>query len=186
MQQFFVLFFFMIWLALCGTMSLSFTLQGTSTGLYLVWVLLFCLPFLLRPLAWAERQLRPAMTLIRRRRSRAWVHLAPWQPTTDLTPERVHQFWQSVKASTRQALEKHHIVIISSHLLTDIRAHRVLACIAEGGLIVQHRTYRIPFTPAMKALMQLEILFRQWRWRTDFRSDWPVLVLRRKSCGPEK
>lgn len=101
-------------------------------------------PFLLRPLAWAERQLRPAMTLIRHRRSRAWVHLAPWQPTTDLTPERVHQFWQSVMASTRQALEKHHIVIISSHLLTDMRAHRVLAYIAEGGLTVHHRTYRIP------------------------------------------
>ena len=176
----------MTWLALCGTMSLSFTLQGTSTGFYLVWGLLFCLPFLLRPLAWAERQLRPAMTLIRHRRSRAWVHLAPWQPTTDLTPERVHQFWQSVKALTREALEKHHIVIISSHLLTDSRARRVLACIAEGGLTVHHRTYRIPFTPAMRALMQLEILFRQWRWRTEFRSDWPVLVLRRKSSGPKK
>lgn len=183
MQQLFVLFFFMIWLALCGTMSLSFTLQGTSMGFYLVWVLLFCLPFLLRPLAWAERQFRPAMTLTRHRRSRARVHLAPWQPTTDLKPERVHQFWQSVKTSTRQALEKHHTVIISSHLLTDIRARRLLACIAEGELNVHHRTYHIPFTPAMRALMQLEILFRQWRWRKNLRTEWSVLVLRRKSLG---
>lgn len=185
MQQFFVFFFFMIWLALCGTMSLSFTLPGTSTGFYLVWVLLFCLPFLLRPLAWAERQLRPAMTLIRHRRSRAWVHLAPWQPTTDLTRERVQHFRQSVNASTRLALEKHQTVIISSHLLTGNRARQVLACIEENGLTVQKRSYRIPFTPAMKALMQLEILLRQWRWRKDFRTEWPVLVIRRKFCKPK-
>lgn len=186
MQQFFVLFFFMIWLALCGTMSLSFTFQGTSTGFYLVWGLLFCIPFLLRPLAWAERQFKPAMTLIRHRRSRAWVHLAPWQPTTDLTQERVHQFWQSVNASTLLALEKHHSVIISSHLLTGNRARRLLASIEGLGLTIHCRTYRIPFTPAMRSLMQLEILFRQWRWRMNFRKDWPVLVIRRKSFRPGK
>ncbi len=105
----------------------------------------------------------------------------PWQPTTDLTPERVNHFWQSVNASTCLALEKHHTVIISSHLLTGNRARRLLACIEENGLTVQQRTYRIPFTPAMRALMQLEILFRQWRWRTDFRTYWPVLILRSKT-----
>lgn len=165
-------------------MSLSYTLQGTFTRFYLVWVLLLCLPFLLRPLAWAERQFRPAMTLIRHRRRRAWVHLAPWQPTTNLTPERVHQFWQSVSVSTCLALEKHHTVIISSHLLTGNRARRLLACIEENGLTVQQRTYRIPFTATMRALMQLEILFRQWRWCTDFRTYWPVLILRSKTFLP--
>jgi hypothetical protein len=181
MQQSFVFSFFMLWMTLSGAMSLSFTPDGTRTGFYLVWALLFILPFFLRPLAWAERQFRPAMTLILYRRKRAWVHLAPWQPTTDLTPARVCLFWQSVNASTCQALEKHRTVIISSHLLTGFRARRVLACIDESGLTVHSRTYRIPFTPAKRALMQLEILFRQWRWRTDFRRDWPVLVLRRKS-----
>ncbi|MFT4269907.1 MAG: hypothetical protein QM578_02760 [Pantoea sp.] len=181
MQQFFVFSFFMLWMTLSGAMSLSFTLDGIRTGFYLVWALLFCLPFFLRPLAWAERQFRPAMTITRHRRKRVWVHLAPSQPTTDLTPARICLFWQSVNASTCQALEKHRTVIISSHLLTGFRAQRVLACIDESGLTVHSRTFRIPFTPAKRALMQLEILFRQWRWRTDFRRDWPVLVLRRKS-----
>ncbi|MHC0025538.1 hypothetical protein [Enterobacter vonholyi] len=185
MQKFFVFSFFIVWLALCGVMSLGVITYGASSELYLVWALLFCLPFLLRPLAWAERQFRPEMTLICYRRRRAWVHLAPWQPTTDLTSERVHHFWQSVNTSTRLALEKNHTVIISSHLLTCIRARRVLSRIQKSGLSVKRRTYRIPFTPGMRALMQLEILFRQWRWRTDFRTDWPVLVIRRKSTKPK-
>jgi hypothetical protein len=186
MQQTMVFSFFMLWMALSGTMSLSFIPDGTRTGFYLVWGLLFCLPFFLRPLSWAERQFRPAMTITRHRRSRAWVHLAPWQPTTDLTPARVCLFWQSVNTSTCQALEKHRTVIISSHLLTGFRARRVLACIEENGLTVSRRTYRISFTPEKRALMQLEILFRQWRWRTNFRRDWPVLVLRRKSLNTDK
>jgi len=114
------------------------------------------------------------------------VHLAPWQPTTDLTPARVCLFWQSVNASTCQALETHRTVIISSHLLTGIRARRLLAHTTEYGLTVRSRIYQIPFTPWKRALMQLEILFRQWRWRSVFRTTWPVLVLRRKSSGPEK
>ncbi|EHX8394613.1 hypothetical protein K3356_001109 [Salmonella enterica subsp. enterica serovar Idikan] len=186
MQQSLVFSFFMLWIALTGTMSLSFIPDGTRTGFYLVWGLLSGLPFLLRPFAWAERQFRPAMTITRHRRRRAWVHLAPWQPTTDLTPARVRLFWQSVNTSTCQALEKNRTVIISSHLLTGFRARRVLACLGESGLTVHRRTYHIPFTPAKRALMQLEILFRQWRWRTDFRRDWPVLVLRRKSLNTEK
>ncbi|HDZ2453943.1 TPA: hypothetical protein RSR67_002760 [Klebsiella pneumoniae] len=186
MQQAFVFSVLLLWMGLSGAMSLSFTAGSTHIRFYLIWALLFCLPFLLRPFARAERQFRPAMTLVSHRRRRAWVHLAPWQPTTDLTSERVHQFWQSVNSSTRQALEKHRTVIISSHLLTGIRARRVLVCIAESGIAVHSRTYRTPFTPAKRALMQLEILFRQWRWRTDFRSDWSVLVLRSKSPEPEK
>lgn len=180
MQQTYVFSVLLLWLALSGAMGLSFSPDGTRGGFYLVWVLLFCLPFLLRPLAWAERQFWPSMTLISRRRRRAWVHLAPWQPTTNLTPARVRLFWQGVNESTLQALQKHRTVIISSHLLKGFRARRVLACIGESGLTVHSRTYLIPFTPAKRALMQLEILFRQWRWRMDFRRDWPVLVLRRK------
>jgi len=186
MQQSIVFSFFILWMILTGAMSLSFTLDGTRTWFYLVWALLFCLPFFLRPLAWTERQFRPSMTLIRHRRKRAWVHLAPWQPTTNLTPARVCLFWQSVNASTCQALEKHCTVIISSHLLTGFRAQRVLDCIKESGVIVHSRTYRIPFTPAKRALMQLEILFRQWRWRTDFRTTWPVMVICRKSYDVDK
>lgn len=186
MQQSFVFSVLFLWLGLSGAMSLDFTAVITSTEFYIVWALLFCLPFLLRPLARAERQFRPAMTLISHRRNRAWVHLAPWQPTTNLTPECVCRFWQSVNASTCQALKKHRTVVISSHLLTVIRARRLLAYIEESGLTVHSRTYRIPFTPAKRALMQLEILFRQWRWRTNFRRDWPVLVIQRKYYEPEK
>nr|WP_310615766.1 hypothetical protein [Pantoea cypripedii] len=186
MQQTYVFYLLLLWLGLSGTMSLGFTTGSTCTGFYLVWALLFCLPFLLRPLAGAERHLRPAMTVISHRRNRAWVHLAPWQPTTNLTPARVCRFWQSVNASTCQALEKHRTVVISSHLLTAIRTRRLLAYIEENGLTVHSRTYCIPFTPAKRSLMQLEILFRQWRWRTNFRRDWPVLVIQRKYSEPEK
>ncbi len=186
MQQFYVWSALIMWLGLSGAMSLFFPTNNACFGFYLVWVLLFCLPFLLRPVAWAERQFSPKMTLIRCRRHRAWVHLAPWQPTTNLTPERVYHFWQDVNVSTWQTLKKRQTVIISSHLLTAIRARRLLLFIVESGLTVQSRTYHIPFTPAKRALMQLEILFRQWRWRTYFRTDWPVLVLRQKSSVPEK
>ncbi|MBY6257769.1 hypothetical protein K3G69_25640 [Phytobacter diazotrophicus] len=186
MQQACVFSFFLLWLGLSGVMGLEITGGVPCSGFYLVWVLLSGLPFLLRPLAWAERRFRPKMTLISQHGKRAWVHLAPWQPTTDLTPSRVCLFWQNVNASTCQALETHRTVIISSHLLTGIRARRLLAHTTEYGLTVHRRTYRIPFTPAKRALMQLEILFRQWRWRTDFRRDWPVLVLRRKSLNTEK
>jgi hypothetical protein len=71
----------------------------------------------------------------------------PWQPTTDLTPSRVCLFWQNVNASTCQALETHRTVIISSHLLTGIRARRLLAHTTEYGLTVRSRIYQIPFTP---------------------------------------
>lgn len=183
MQQVFVFSVLLLWLALSMVLSLSFATESTCAKFYLLWTLLFCLPFFLRPFAWTERQFRSSMTLTRRRQRRAWVHLAPWQRTTDLTPARVRLFWQAVYESTCQALEQHHIVIISSHLLTDIRAHRLLAQIENSGLDVYSLSYRIPFNPFKKSLMQLEILFRQWHWRTNFRCDWPVLVVRNKTAG---
>jgi hypothetical protein len=165
-------------------MGLEITGGVPCSGFYLVWVLLSGLPFLLRPLAWAERRFRPKMTLISQHGKRAWVHL-PWQPTTDLTPSRVCLFWQNVNASTCQALETHRTVIISSHLLTGIRARRLLA--TPRNMDSRSAAVFIRFLYSWKrALMQLEILFRQWRWRTDFRRDWPVLVLRRKSLNTEK
>lgn len=185
MQQACVFSFFLIWLGLSAALGLEIT-GSVCSGFYLVWVLLSGLPFLLRPLAWAERRFRPEMTLISQHGKRAWIHLAPWQPSTGLTPPRVCLFWQSVNASTCQALETYRTVIISSHLLTSKRALRVLAHTREYGLTVRSRIYQIPFTPWKKALMQLEILFRQWRWRSVFRTTWPVLVLRRKSSGPDK
>ncbi|MBK0123569.1 hypothetical protein IAE30_07405 [Pantoea sp. S61] len=186
MQQMIVFITLTSWLVLSSLMSSSFT-GGSRHGVFVtVWALLACIPFMLKPLARAERQFRPALTLISHRRTRGWVHLAPWQPTTNLTPEKVGQFWNSVNTSACQALQTHQTVIISSHLLTGIRARRVMAHLEKCGFDVRSRTYSIPFTPASKALMQLEILFRQWRWRTEFRSVWPVLVLKRKSSDAQK
>jgi hypothetical protein len=93
----------------------------------------------------------------------------PWQPTTDLT-SRVCLFWQNVNASTCQALETHRTVIISSHLLTGIRAAGYWPTPRNmdslSAAVLSDSFYSLE-----RALMQLEILFRQWRWRTDFRRD---------------
>lgn len=186
MQQMIVLITLISWLILSNQLSSSFT-SGCSHGVFFtVWVLTACIPFLLNPLASAERKFRPALTLISHRRARGWVHLAPWQPTTNLTQKKVDQFWNSVNTSARQALMTHKTVIISSHLLTGVRARRVMVHLEKSGLDVRCRVFSIPFTPAKKAVMQLEILFRQWRWRSNFRDDWPVLVLQRKSSDREK
>lgn len=181
MQQLIVVAFLLFWLALSGAVSHLYTAQTPGGWLYLTWwLLIFTLPFLLRPAGRAERWFRPELTLISHCRKRARVHLAPCQPTAGLTPERVSAFWCSVNTSTCRALTENRTVIIASHLLTARRARRLLAHLEEHGFHVRYRVFSVPFTPALRAVMQLEILFRQWRWLRPSRTDWPVMVIRER------
>ncbi|WP_168385859.1 hypothetical protein [Erwinia amylovora] len=182
MQQAIIVAFFIIWLGISGGVSVMYT-SGTG-WLLLVWPLIFCIPFLLRPLGWIERQFRPNLSLVSRRKGRPYVHLSPWQPTVRLSAPQVRAFWSSVNQSTCEALQKNRTVVVSSHLLTANRAGRLQAHLAESGRHFRCRVFSVPFTPAAKAVMQLEILFRQWRWRSPSASDWPVMVIRNKSSGP--
>lgn len=181
MQQIIIFTILLLWLIVSGVASRSISADYSCICFILIWGIQFGLPFLLRPLAWAERQSKPAFTLIVRRRRHIWVHLAPWQPTTDLKSEQVKQFWHSVNSSIIQALNQHRSVVISSHLLTSGRAQRIISHAEKSGFTFRIRTYRMPFTPQKRAVMQLEILFRQWRWRSEFRAEWQVMIIRKTS-----
>lgn len=180
MQQRIVFFVLFSWLTLCGAASLTLT-NGDDVQFWLAWTLMSALPFLLRPLGVAERLLRPGLTLVSCRRGRACVHLAPWHPTVGLKAFRVNAFWQAVCVSTCVALRHNDTVIVSSHLLTTSRVRRLQGGLTDCGQPFRCRVFSVPFTPSARAVMQLEILFRQWRWRSAFRNAWPVMVIRRKS-----
>ncbi|MEW5288539.1 hypothetical protein ABW286_04995 [Erwinia papayae] len=182
MQQRIVFFILFTWLTLCGAAGLVLT-AGDDAQFWLAWPLMSALPFLLRPLGIAERLVRPGLTLIGRRRGRVWVHLAPWQPTVGLKACQVNAFWQAVSVSTCAALRHNNTVIVSSHLLTTARLRRLQGELTGCGQPFRCRVFSVPFTPAARAVMQLEILFRQWRWRTAFRDAWPVMVICRSSLN---
>lgn len=119
------------------------------------------------------------------RRKRITVHLSPCQPTVGLTRERVSWFWSGVNEAAESALQEGKTVVIASHLLTPVRTARLRAYLTARGCSYCSRLTSVPFSDSARALMQLEILFRQWRWRCPSRSEWPVMLLR-KSSEPEK
>lgn len=184
MRQTVVIAVLISWAALTGCVCRSIAPGHSPESVLLVWVLMMVSPFLLRPLAWAERRLRPQLTVVVRRRQRSWIHLAPWQRTVGLTPEEVTAFWSSLLASAEPELRKGRTTIISSHLLSGCRARRLLSHLRDNGLSIHSRQFSVPFTPRARAVMQLEILFRQWRWRIPARTRWPVMVLTLKSSAP--
>ncbi|MGC0788749.1 pili assembly chaperone [Pantoea agglomerans] len=182
MQQRLVILTLFLWLALTLAFSLL-TPAGPCSALTL-WMLTAASPFMLRPLDWLTRQLlrKPCMLSSRKRIT---VHLSPWQPTVGLTPERVSWFWSGVYEAAESALQEGKTIVIASHLLTPVRAARLRAYLTAQGWSYRSRLTSVPFRDAARALMQLEILFRQWRWRCPLRSEWPVMLLR-KSSEPEK
>jgi hypothetical protein len=186
MQHFIVRTVLLSWMIFSALLARIYIADGSCAWLCFVWPLIFSLPFQLRILGIIERQFRPSLTLISNHRRRAWIHLSPLQPTVGLTAEPVRAFWRSVNTSTCQALNDHRTVIISSHLLTGHRLRRLLANLTENGYSVRYRVFRVPFTPTARAVMQLEILFRQWHWYSSFRKEWPVMVIRSKSSITEK
>jgi len=162
MQQCLVALYLLLWLTLSGSISLF--ISSDSESFIPVWLLTALSPFLLRPLDWLTRQLlrKPCMLS---RRKRITVHLSPWQPTVGLTPERVSWFWSGVSESAEAALAEGKTVVVASHLLTPVRAARLRAYLTARGWSYRSRQTRVPFRDSARALMQLEILFRQWRWR---------------------
>ncbi|REC91455.1 pili assembly chaperone [Pantoea ananatis] len=178
MQQRLVALYLLLWLALSG--SISLVISSGCDAFFFVWLLTALSPFLLRPLDWLTRQLlrKPCMLS---RRKRITVHLSSWQPTVGLTPERVRWFWSGVFEFAEEALAEGKTVVVASHLLTPARAARLRACLEARGWSYRSRLTSVPFRDSARALMQLEILFRQWRWRCPSRTRWPVMLLRKSS-----
>lgn len=182
MQQRLIILILVLWLAL--TLAFSLLTPAGPGDVLTLWMLTAASPFLLRPLDWLMRQLWRRPCLLSRKK-RITVHLSPWQPTVGLTPERVSWFWSGVYEAAESALQEGKSVVIASHLLTPVRAARLRAYLTAQGWSYRSRLTRVPFRDAARALMQLEILFRQWRWRCPSRSEWPVMLLR-KSSDAEK
>ena len=182
MQQRLVILTLSLWLAL--TLAFSLLTPAGPCSALIVWMLTAASPFMLRPLDWLTRQLlrKPCMLS---RKKRITVHLSPWQPTVGLTPERVSWFWSGVFESAEAALAEGKTVVVASHLLTPVRAARLRAYLTARGWSYRSRQTHIPFRDSARALMQLEIMFRQWRWRCPSRNEWPVMLLK-KTSEPEK
>jgi len=182
MQQRLVALYLLLWLTLSGIISLY--ISSGCDAFFFMWLLTALFPFLLRPLNWLTRQLlrKPCMLS---RRKRITVHLSPCQPTVGLTPERVSWFWSGVFESTEAALAGGKTVVVASHLLTPARAARLRTYLKVRGWSYRSRLTSVPFRDSARALMQLEILFRQWHWRCPSRTRWPVMLLK-KTSEPEK
>ncbi|MBD8197354.1 pili assembly chaperone [Pantoea agglomerans] len=182
MQQRLVILTLILWLTL--TLAFSLLTPAGPGGVLTLWMLTAASPFLLRPFDWLTRQLlrKPCMLS---RRKRITVHLSPCQPTVGLTRERVSWFWSGVNEAAESALQEGKTVVIASHLLTPVRTARLRAYLTARGCSYCSRLTSVPFSDSARALMQLEILFRQWRWRCPSRSEWPVMLLW-KSSEPEK
>lgn len=180
MQNVFFSAIISVWLLLSGIISLVITGGTRMDGLLLIGLLIALTPFLLRPLNRLQRCFNSSACILRRHKHRTFVHLSPFQPTVGLSPARVCWFWQGVNQATVTALKSQQgSVVISSHLLTASRVRRIRA-----GLPPRHyhsHVISVPFKPLPRAVMQLEILFAQWRWRMPLRTIWPVLVIRKKS-----
>ncbi|MBD8127715.1 pili assembly chaperone [Pantoea agglomerans] len=182
MQQRLVILTLILWLTL--TLAFSLLTPAGPGGVLTLWMLTAASPFMLRPLDCVTRQFYRRPCLLSRKK-RITVHLSPWQPTVGLTPERVSWFWSGVYEAAESALQEGKTVVIASHLLTPVRATRLRAYLTARGWSYHSRLTSVPFRDSARAMMQLEILLRQWRWRCPSRSEWPVMLLR-KSSDAEK
>lgn len=166
--------------------GLSTLITEYQDGTVLVWGLVLMSPFSLRIVNRIHRRLvnRPCILSHHRHKSRIFVHLSPNQPTVSISSGRVAWFWKGVLDSVAEALRgDEQTVVVASHLLTSCRIKRIRESL-QPGCYRSHVIY-VPFTPAARAVMQLEILLAHWRWRIPSRTVWPVLVIR-KSLNPEK
>ncbi|WP_205953966.1 pili assembly chaperone [Pantoea stewartii] len=176
MQQRLVALYLLLWLTLSGSISLFISFGRDA--FFFMWLLTALSPFLLRPLDWLTRQLlrKPCMLS---RRKRITIHLSPWQPTAGLTPERVSWFWSGVFESAEAALAEGKTVVVASHLLTAARAAKLRKYLKARGWSYRSRLTSVPFRDSARALMQLEKLFRQWRWGCALRTEWTVMLLKK-------
>lgn len=181
MQQTLVATVLIIWLTITGIMSKVSTDRADTGWFILLWLILFFIPFLMRPLGWLQRQFSKHPYLLSHRKGRIFIHISPWQPTIGLPRERVSWFWAGLFEATNRGLQKNSTVIVASHLLTSCRAQRLRFHLSENLYQSRSRIICVPFTAEARAVMQLEILFRQWQWRRPSRTIWRVLVIRSKT-----
>ncbi len=166
--------------------GISALITGYQDGMVYIWGLVLLSPFSLRAVNLVQRRLinRPCILSHHKHKSRTFVHLHPGQPTVSISSRRVVWFWNGVLDSVAEALrDNENTVVIASHLLTSCRIKRIRRHLRSG--CYRSHVVHVPFTPAARAVMQLEILLAQWRWRVPSRTIWPVLVIR-KSFNPEK
>lgn len=164
--------------------GLSTLITGYREGIIIIWLLILVSPFYLRAVHQLQRRLinRPCILNHHKHKSRMFLHLHPGQPTVGISSERVVWFWNGMLESVAKALrENDKNLVIASHLLTSCRIKRIRESL-QPGFYRSHVIY-VPFTPAARAVMQLEILLAQWRWRVPSRTVWPVLVIQ-KSFNP--
>lgn len=166
--------------------GLSTLITGYQDGTVYIWELVLMSPFSLRVVNWIQRRLvnQPCILSHHSRKSRIFVHLSPNQPTVSISSGRVSWFWKGVLDSVAEALRGNkQTVVVASHLLTPYRIKRIRRHLQPGCYRIH--VMHVPFTPAARAVMQLEILLAQWRWRVPSRTVWSVLVIR-KSLNLEK
>ena len=172
------------WICFCAILSFIITGCSHTVGTLVIWFILACTPFLLKAINSARSRLNNSACIQSPHKNghRVFIHLSPWQTTVRLPQERVNWFWDGLFEALESALRSSKgSVVIASHLLTNQRARRVLAALPPGKY--QFRLTSVPFKPYARAILQLEVLFTQWRWIDVNRARWPILVIRKKSLN---
>lgn len=170
------------WIVFCGILSFIITGPGNVTGTGIIWVILACTPCLLKGINSVHSRLNNNACIQSHHKNshRIFIHLSPWQATVRLPQERINWFWDGLFEALGSALRASKgSVVIASHLLTNHRAQRIIAALPPGQY--RFRLTSVPFKPTARAILQLEVLFKQWRWIDVNRTKWPVLVIRKKS-----
>ncbi|CAM7560690.1 pili assembly chaperone [Phytobacter diazotrophicus] len=174
----------MAWICFCAILSFIITGPDHMTGTGIIGFTLACTPFLLKVINSVRTRLDNSACIQNHHKNgkRIFIHLSPWQATVRLPPERVSWFWDGLFETLGNALRSSKgSVVIASHLLTNHRAQRIIATLPSGEY--QFRLTSVPFKPSARAILQLEVLFTQWRWIDVKRAKWPVLVIRIKSSN---
>lgn len=182
MQRLTLISIALAWICFCAVLSFIITGPGHLIGTGIIGFTLACTPFLLKAINSVRTRLNNNACIQSHHKNgkRIFIHLSPWQATVGLPQERVSWFWDGLFEALGSALrDSKGSVVIASHLLTNHRAQRVLAALAPGQY--QCRLTSVPFNPTARAILQLEVLFTQWRWICINRARWPVLVIRKKS-----
>jgi hypothetical protein len=184
MQRLTLISIVLTWISFCAILSFIITGPGHLTGTGIIGFILACTPFLLKVINSARARLNNNACIQSPHKNghRVFIHLSPWQTTVRLPQERVSWFWDGLFEALGSALRTSKgSVVIASHLLTNQRARRILAALPPGKY--QFRMTSVPFKPCARAILQLEVLFTQWRWIDVNRARWPVLVIRKKSLN---
>lgn len=179
MQKIVFILLVVLWITLSVSLSSLITPSGHS--FLFLWLIAFfmLLPFALKPVNMLCRFFYHSPCISVRHHRRIHIHLSPLQKTVGISSSRLLWFRAGLIHCVTAALaDKKYSVILASHLLTPARCRWLVTQFPHE--YYRYRIRRVPFKPAARAIMQLEILISQWRWRSSFHHDWPVLVLRQR------